>query len=246
MERDMKNLRRLLLTFAIALMALLQADIVFAAVKIPAIMPGETLQTVKTLAWKATLRRTVKTKYGRFKAGTTVTVIKGGSKCIISLGGHNYKIASKYLSFGQDLASIVTDGDYNTSTKISYANSTKRTSKTSYLVWVSLDKQRINVYKGSSGNWKLVKVFKCTTGANNSTPIGTFTIRKKMHSYTGQYGSPLYFYMEFAGSGFHRWPGSGVGTIGTHPQSHGCIRMRQSDAIWMYKNVPLKTKVIIY
>lgn len=242
----MRKLRKLLLMAVISVMMLIPADLAFAAVRIPAIQPGEPIQQVDTLAWVATLKRAVRTKYGRFKAGTRVTVIKGGSKCTIRLKGHNYKIASRYLNFKKDLASIVGGSDYNTSTKIAFANQKTRTSKTNYLIWVSLDKQRLNLYRGSNRRWELIKVFKCTTGMMNMTPVGNFTIGWKKHSYTGQYGSPLYFYMEFSGSGFHRWPGKGVGTIGTHPQSHGCIRLREKDAAWLYRNVPTKTKVVIY
>lgn len=242
----MKHVRRLLLTMVLAVMMLIPAQTAFAGLRVPAIKPGEVLQPVKTLAWQGKLLRNVNTKYGSYPAGTEVTIIKGGGSCIIKLDGHNYKISRQYLTFEKDLATVVDDGDYNRTTKDSFANDYRRKSKTQYFVWVSLDKQRINIYKGKNRNWTLIKVFKCTTGADNSTPMGNFTIRRKMHSFTGQYGSPLYFYMEFAGSGFHRWPGGGIETIGTHTQSHGCIRMVQKDAIWMYKKVPIGSKVLIY
>ena len=237
----MKKLHRLLLIIMTAFLLLVPADAAFAAKKSSVIRPGESLQQVRTLSWKATLLRNVRTKYGRFRAGTVVTVVRGGAKCIIRLKGHNYSISKQYLSFGEDLASVVTKGDYTKRIKNTYINSAAHKSKSKYLVWVSLDKQRVNVFKGSNKKWKLVKVFKCTTGRDNSTPIGNFTIKSKVPNYNG-----LAYYMAFSGSGFHRWPGMGVESIGTHTQSHGCIRMTQSDIIWMYNNLPVGTRVWIY
>ena len=237
----MKKLHRLLLIMMTAFLLLVPAVAAFAAKKSSVIRPGESLQQVRTLSWKATLLRNVRTKYGRFRAGTVVTVVRGGAKCVIRLKGHNYSISRQYLSFGQDLASVVTKGDYNKLTKTTYINSTAHKSKSRYLVWVSLDKQRVNIFRGKNKKWKLVKVFKCTTGRENSTPIGNFTIKAKYPSYGN-----LAYYMEFSGSGFHRWPGVGVESIGTHTQSHGCIRMTQSNIIWMYNNLPVGTRVWIY
>lgn len=232
----MRKIRRLLVVLAVVMM-MIPADAAFAAKKTSVIRPGESLQQVRTLAWKATLLR----NDGRFKAGTVVTVVRGGAKCIIRLKGHNYNISRKYLNFAQDLASVVTKGDYTKRIKNTYINSAAHKSKSKYLVWVSLDKQRVNVFKGSNKKWKLVKVFKCTTGRDNSTPIGNFTIKSKVPNYNG-----LAYYMAFSGSGFHRWPGMGVESIGTHTQSHGCIRMTQNDVIWMYNHLPVGTRVWIY
>ena len=104
----MKKLHRLLLIMMTSFLLLVPADAAFAAKKSSVIRPGESLQQVRTLSWKATLLRNVRTKYGRFRAGTVVTVVRGGAKCIIRLKGHNYSISKQYLSFGEDLASVVT------------------------------------------------------------------------------------------------------------------------------------------
>ena len=83
----MRKIRRLLVVLAVVMM-MIPADAAFAAKKTSVIRPGESLQQVRTLAWKATLLR----NDGRFKAGTVVTVVRGGAKCIIRLKGHNYNI----------------------------------------------------------------------------------------------------------------------------------------------------------
>ena len=131
----MRKIRRLLVVLAVVMM-MIPADAAFAAKKTSVIRPGESLQQVRTLAWKATLLRNVRTKYGRFKAGTVVTVVRGGAKCIIRLKGHNYNISRKYLNFAQDLASVVTKGDYTKRIKNTYINSAAHKSKSKYLVWV--------------------------------------------------------------------------------------------------------------
>jgi len=245
--QKMKKFRKLLLMVIMAVMMLVPADLAFADMPIPPIKPNDPIQRVSTLKWKGELLVSVRTKYGRFRAGKKVTILKTGYKCTILLKGHKFKIARRYLRITEDLASIVKGKDYNTKTKIYFANKVKRKSKTKYFIWVSLDKQRVNIYKGSSKRWRLYKVYKCTTGIAASTPLGYHTIGWKLPSFTGQYGSPLYYYMEFAGSGFHIWPGyGGAGLIGKHTQSHGCIRLTASAAEWMYKHIPIGTKVYIY
>ena len=204
----MKRVRKLLLALIVLSMSQLAfaPEAVFAAKKIPVIQPGETLQHVKSLAWNAVLKKNV----GRYKAGEKVVVIKGGVNCIIQLGKHNYRINRKYLLFTTDRASIMTEGDYNTSTKIHFANSKKRNSKTQYLIWVSLDKQRVNVYKGSDRRWNLIRVMECSTGRANSTPIGNRTIRSKK-----KFFEYYMYFLEYGGE-YSGWYESSVLLIGSY------------------------------
>lgn len=245
----MKRMKKLLLVLAVMMMMTAGTALTAsAAVKIPAIKPGERIQKVKTLAWNAKLKANVRTKYGKYKAGKTVKVLSTGSTCIIRLKGkdgknHKYKIARKYLYLTDALVTSK-KGDYNTSTKIRFVNKTKRTSKTKYFIWVSLDKQRVNVYQGKSRKWKLVRVMKCSTGVGAATPVGTFTIDFKEPEY--EY---LTYYLEYSGSGFHMWPGvypNMKKTLGRDVASHGCIRLTYSDSKWMYKKIPVGTRVLIY
>lgn len=240
----MKRIKKLLLLLAVMVMMVTGTGMTAsAAVKIPAIKPGETIQRVKTLAWTAKLKVNVKTKYGRYSAGTVVKVLKTGGVCIIELKGHKYKIGRSNLLL---MDALVTSkkGDYNTSTKIRFANKRKRKSSTPYLIWVSLDKQRVNVYKGKARHWQLIRVMKCSTGVGAATPVGTFTIGFKKTEF--EY---LTYYMEYSGSGFHVWPGMYPNmkqTLGKDVASHGCIRLGYKDAKWLYETIPLNTKVIVY
>jgi lipoprotein-anchoring transpeptidase ErfK/SrfK len=104
-------------------------------------------------------------------------------------------------------------------------------SKTEYLVLVSIAYQRVNVFTGSAGNWNLVKTFIVGTGApGHSTPTGVFTIIGKRSAgwTTSTYTvKPLINFLTTRSlhpgciiRGRHR-----QGRSGSVPVSHGCIRM---------------------
>lgn len=241
----MKRIRKMLLILAVMLMTALGSGMTASAgVQIPAIVPGEPITQVKTLRWKATLGKNVKTKYGRFKRGTSVIVTRTGNRCIILLKGHRYRISRRYLEFTKALVTSQTEGDYNTSTKIQFANKKRRKSKTKYFIWVSLDKQRVNVYQGKSKNWRLIRVMKCSTAKGAGTPTGYYRIGFKKREF--EY---LSNYMEFAGSGFHMWPSvypNAKQTLGNDVASHGCVRLYWGDSNWMYNHIRTGTRVLIY
>lgn len=244
-REEMRRFRKLLLMFVVMLMVAGGSTLTASAnLPIPIIKPGEKLMPVKTLSWDAVLKVKVKTKYGKFKAGTKVLVLKTGSKCTIVLKNRKYKISRAYLRILNAHVTSVSEGDYNTSTKIDYANKKDRKSATRYLIWVSLDKQRVNVYTGSNRKWKLIRVMRCSTGRSAATPIGTFVIHFKEKEY--QY---LTNFMEFCGSGFHMWPGmypNANQTLGRDVASHGCVRLTKKDSQWMFDNIPVGTRVVIY
>lgn len=244
----MKRIKRLL--FILTLMIVMSsgtmaASAAFGNVRIPAIKPGEPITPVKTLQWNALLKVRVKTPYGRFRKGTRVLATKvTKTKCIIVLANHKYNIARKYLFLTGAIVTSRTEGDYNTSTKIDYANKKERKSSTKYLIWVSLDKQRVNVYTGASRKWKLIRVMKCSTGVGASTPIGKFRILNKARWYAGTVN-----FLNFSGSGFHAWPSEYPdpnGTLGKKVASHGCIRLAMDDSEWMFQYIPVGTTVYIF
>ena len=117
------------------------------------------------------------------------------------------------------------------------------------MLWISLDKQRVNVFKGSNRNWKLVKTFKASTGmADYPTLDQTFkkkyVAQKKMLVVDG-----LQYYTVFYGSGIHKWPGGDMAaSIGKVPMSHSCVRLKGSNAKWIFSNtnVPLRSRIWIW
>lgn len=245
----MKSIRNVLLLLSVMMCMMVGGVFTASAeVPIPAKEPGEKVQKVKTLAWTAKLRRSVKTKYGTYKAGTKVIVVRPGRKCIVQIGKHQYKIGKSALRLISGIVTSVTDGDYNVTTKLAYVNRKKIASRTKFLIWVSLDKQRVNVYYGKAYKWKLIRVMRCTTGRGSSTPIGYFTIGWKEHPY-----KTLTNYMEYSGSGFHKWPHTVpgckklIGNVVTNTLgSYGCIRVDKKDSYWMFAKIPVHTKVVIF
>lgn len=205
-------------------------------------------QQVHTIWWKATLRKNIKAGGMSIKSGTSLVVTqrshKRGGKSEVTYRKKKFMLPNSWLYFRQDLASVSTRGDYGKSVKESFINHRANAySRTSWLVWVSLDKQRVNVFRGTKGKWSLAKACRCSTGkASTPTPPGRHTIDfKKM------YVDGCKYYTEVCGSGMHRWPGTMNKKIfGNHTASHGCIRLLEGDARWIYQNVPKQTTVLVY
>ena len=221
--------------------------ILFLGMTVPAVWETPAAEQIHTIYWKATLRRTIKVNKVTLKKGTPVVVINrsyhSGTGSKVRYRNLVFRVSNSALSYKGDLATI-TKGDYSTEAKEAFINSRKKAvSKTSWLIWVSLDKQRVNVFRGQKGSWDLVKVFKCSTGkANTPTVAGWNTIDVKR-----KYVSGCKYYTEVNGSGIHKWPGSmNKKVLGYHTASHSCIRLYENSAKWIYDHVPRKTKVLVY
>jgi len=141
--------------------------------------------------------------------------------------------------------------DYSDAVKEGFVNLKQYISRTDYLIWINRYTQRVIIYTGYKGNWKVHKTFLCSTGANNTpTPQGIYEIEAHygtwyfdyylVYTATGFYGdtafhSTLY---NFDGSHFD-------GRLGM-PLSHGCIRMQDEDAKYIYDNMPFGTTVVVW
>lgn len=229
-------------------------------------------EEVKTIHWKASVKKTKKYKPAdgkgkvKIRQGETVTVIqrdyhekKGISECKDS-DGRLCWIPNKYLNFKSALCTGA-KGDYSKKTKEAFVNGggvaapikTGKSPVKDTLIWISLDKQRLNVFKGSTGKWKLVKKFKCSTGDVESptfdqTFLKFYWVRwKKSPVDYGDYKGLRYF-LSVYGYGIHKWPGAVSSKIGKEPVSHSCIRLSTKNAKWCYKNknVPVKTRIYVW
>ena len=226
-------------------------------------------QEVKTIWWKAKVvtpkKKGIKVK--DIKTNKPVTIKKGkwvtvtrrnykhlnpNAKSTCVYNGHEVRIHNKYLNFKKDLCTGAS-GDYDVATKEYFVNVTRRAQlsrkgRGNRLIWVSLDKQRVNVFIGSTGKWKLEKVFLTSTGAPKTpTPVGPDIVNFKKMEYKIE-GSRVKYFVEAVGSGFHKWKYSGKfrARAGKHTLSHGCIRLKEADAIWMYNNIQEGTRVLVY
>ena len=203
---------------------------------------------VHTIYWKVKLRRDVKKKKKR--------ILKKGSYAVVVKRNYNYRGSSQVrykngtvsvpnsaLSYLHDMTTIVKEGDYRADVKEDFVNRKGITSKTQWMCWVSLDKQRVNVFKGSRYKWELVKVFPCSSGkAQTPTRAGTMKVDFKNRNLRG-----LAWYTDIAGGGFHDWPGAlNKRLLGKHTASKGCVRLRYNDAKWIYQHIPRRSRVYVY
>jgi lipoprotein-anchoring transpeptidase ErfK/SrfK len=145
--------------------------------------------------------------------------------------------------------------DYDELTKTIWVNAKEYSSKTNYLIWVSISNQRVNVFEGSQGHWKLSKCFLVGSGAKGTdTPVGVYTVgTRSMNGWTtDQYNvRPVVRFKMGSGLAFHsriydpNYTRITDGSIG-YPVSHGCIRMYDDDVWWIFYVIPKDTTVIVY
>lgn len=141
--------------------------------------------------------------------------------------------------------------DYSVGTKEGFVNTVGYSSKTDYLIWVNRYTQRVMIFKGSKGNWKLQNTYLCSTGSNYTpTPTGIFALQA--HYGTWHFSNYVVYYPtgydgDFA---FHTtlygYDGSDYDPTLGAPASLGCVRMAKADAYYIYYNIPLKTTVVIW
>lgn len=114
---------------------------------------------------------------------------------------------------------------------------------------IDLNNQELGYFLGDVRLGKFI----ISSGKNNSTPTGTFTIKNKSPKAWSPYGlwMPFWMGMDSGKYGLHElpiWPNGyreGEDHLGT-PVSHGCIRLGTSSSEFLYNWTPIDTKVIIY
>ena len=145
-----------------------------------------------------------------------------------------------------------TDEDYSDQQKMDFVNNMNYDSYTSYLVWVSLYTQKVNVFQGYEGNWTLVESFDCATGVNETpTTTGVFQVQALQDRWDlgRTYVEPVLVFN--GGEAFTSRPYDTESgeisdkTMGT-PASGGSVRMLEEDIAWMAENIPLNTMVVVY
>ena len=128
-------------------------------------------------------------------------------------------------------------------------------SNTGHLIMVDLSKQTAFVFKGKKGDWIQEMEFSCSTGTSaHPTPTGSFqtTMRTKFFD---SFGYRCWYATGFIRGEylFHSSPymmGDEPKTCADYtmgrPSSHGCIRLKLENALWIYNNVEIGTKVVIF
>ena len=132
-----------------------------------------------------------------------------------------------------------------------------------YAIEVDVTNQIVTVYRAEDmGDSGVVRQMICSTGVNECTPVGRFTLNQRNSAErTKWYAIPTYdCYVQYVtriigGYLFHSLPyaekdestldAEAAALLGT-PASHGCIRLRPEDAEWIAKNCPNGTPCHIY
>lgn len=126
-------------------------------------------------------------------------------------------------------------------------------SSTNWLILVDITQNRVGIFNGSLGNWKLQNFWLCSSGAPNTpTRVGQFTVGNKGYSFGEDHGYSCYYWTQFyADYLFHSvkyYAGTRRimdGRLGMNI-SAGCVRMQIDQAKWIYDNIPRGTKVVVY
>jgi lipoprotein-anchoring transpeptidase ErfK/SrfK len=116
---------------------------------------------------------------------------------------------------------------------------------------VSIGEQKVRIYKDND----VLQEFTVSTGSDNCTPLGTFTIQTKGEwFFSEKYQQGGKWWVRFKGDYlFHSVPmdreqniiPEEAAKLGT-PCSHGCIRLEVEDTKWIYDNIPTGTPVFIH
>lgn len=109
-----------------------------------------------------------------------------------------------------------------------------------YFIYINLDSLILNLYKDGS----LIRTYPVSGGkANTPSPTGTWKIISKATWGEGFGGSWLGLNVPWGKYGIHGT--NSPWFVGKSNASHGCIRMKNSDAKELYEMVPHGTKVLI-
>lgn len=212
---------------------------------------SESTKAVKSRRHEATVK--INTTATVVATKKTITLKKGTKVATTARSGG---MVTAFMTNGTKIrmqGSKLTYGNLRTNTKEAYSKDVKETfinekgyaSRTNYLIWISQYTLQVSVFKGSQGNWKMVRSMPCVVGRNGKTPTGVFRIA---NYYDWAYGGPrLYFTLRWVnggpyGNSFHNR------TDGTTraAASNGCVRLASSDLYFIYNNCKAGTTVLSY
>jgi len=115
------------------------------------------------------------------------------------------------------------------------------------IILVDLKKQRVRAFEDGAQ----VYDFHCSTGRNNATPAGDWSIRQKARYNRAlpKYGSvpiPYSLRLDIVKDGKrHLIAIHAFGSVPRYPASHGCIRLRYSDARKLFQWAKVGIPVLI-
>ena len=118
-------------------------------------------------------------------------------------------------------------------------------SRTGYLILVDRSTHKVGVFSGSQNNWSLRYYWSCVTGAPGTPTItGSYYTTGFTRPSLSTDSRAIYCTQIWGGYFFHSILAS-ESELGKS-LSHGCIRLPYSAANWIYNNIHVGTRVIIY
>ncbi len=207
----------------------------------------------------------VKSVHGRrhkatLKTATTVTIAKTKQKVKLKKGqsittssrsastvtgyltdGRSFKISGNKLKYSN---LTVAKTNYTQKVKEAFVNARGYSSRTNYLIWISQYTANVTIFKGSKGNWKMVRSMPCVIGRQGKTPQGIFRLDPRSRDYA--YGGVRVYFtwnnQKLWGNSFHmRTSGTTRGA-----ESSGCIRLGSADLNYLASNCGAGTTVVSY
>lgn len=158
-----------------------------------------------------------------------------------------------YYSISISNKNYTIEEDFSDSDKEIFVNAKEYKSNSDYLIWINLQRQRVNVFEGSEGNWKLIRVSTCSSGKNTTpTPTGVMTYCGYSNGWFHDtyYVKPVMYLNLERGIALHSILFNPNGTVqdGTQgrPVSHGCVRMPLDEIQWLAEYIPIGTTVVVF
>ncbi len=134
-----------------------------------------------------------------------------------------------------------------------YNRAQGQTSRTGYLIMVDRSIHRVGIYTGSQNNWTEVRYWPCVVGKPSTpTPTGRFEIGTRFDWFGD--GHKCWWATQISGyyyfhSVIYYWDSAPRkildGTMDA-AASHGCVRLDEPNARWIYRTIPRYTAVVIY
>lgn len=166
------------------------------------------------------------------RSGSTVTAT--------TTDGRKVRVSGSSLSYGS--LNVETSYYYTKAQMEAFVNSRGYTSDTDYLIWISQYTTCTAIFKGSRGEWKLVRRCASVVGKDGATPQRIFKLVHVGRAYGGPFLYIRYFPSTRKGYGFHRR----VSADKRGALSGGCIRLSNADLDYMHEYCPLGTTVVSY
>ncbi len=197
----------------------------------------------------------LKTHNGGLDKGSKVIYADhyGTDAAYIKIPGEGRYCWVPYTSVKVSNKNYVIGQDFSEKDKEIFVKAKGYESKTDYLVWVNLERQKVNVFLREETGWDLIKTFTCASGANiTPTPTGVMTYLAFGNGwYEKDYiVRPILYLNLERGIALHSILFNLDGSVQDATQgrnvSHGCVRMKKDDINWLASYLTIGTTVVVY